>query len=895
MKALPSTSPSMSTSYLHTASTQVDSDGDDEGLGELAATMDKLRLFDASYYLGKGTMLFTSTDQNQFWDEEISFDVHEAQDFEIPPEAFVLPPLEAIDALFEVYYSHYYVFLPMIQKTTLLQALEDRYEPQSIFLLNSVFTAAALTGDCNHPSCFSDPKNPKTLSTPFFERARMVLDYCMGIPRVSTVQGLIMLSRHPKISGMGHHYVQIAVLMALDLGLHRKCDRWIPDKQVQETRKRVFWCIYTVDSSVASVMGRRPLIDDAEIDVPMVVTTATEGEVEYSNTLFLVHICKLWRIFRDVKQYIFNATEVQDMVPGSLPKKYEQQLVQWQLQLPAALRFSFDLKVGDPGAMYNARGGVAQMLYQSAFILLHKPFLSSTEQLKRSPYRSQDICIKAASTITNIAKVLVNTYSRTFEITNVPEYSTTNAIRIQVMYMKSTDPKISEESQTNFDYLMRFFREFYSSHQCNLDDQTVICVLSFFDEFMHTVKGLSESTVHVCASAIKSMAIAKRSKISLGRLPTGEHGRRQVPNDGDGKSLSRLVRIGREERAKARANSLTPPSMSLGEISGINRKRHSQLQHECQEHFNSSHYSRQDQPRRQEPASSPSSSLLAAQDGAGTYNLPGKVQRVSQYVEPFGGPLVMESLNQYQMPTTILNQPPSNSAIPQTNSILATTGGVFQEFSQQQLLQQHQFLQSSQSPRLLAHPQQQPLSPTSQSLLGIDILNPSYWDDFKTTGMQGASRVNTQRLSPNIPTGGVGVSQVTTINSAAETSSVGSRLMSPSGSLYDIPATAIFNPMQLQLQQQHATQVGLLQPMKVDTLGNMTAGQDEGLSADQVHALLEQTLATDTHNTHVNLNNPTTTSAFQQQHPTHQLTLDQQLGLSGAREGLHPSNWHNMM
>lgn len=83
-------------------------DGSD--LGELAATMDKLRLFDASFYFGKGTMLFTQTDTEKFWDEEISFDVHEAPDIDIPPEALVVPPLDVIDALFDIYYSVRSVF-----------------------------------------------------------------------------------------------------------------------------------------------------------------------------------------------------------------------------------------------------------------------------------------------------------------------------------------------------------------------------------------------------------------------------------------------------------------------------------------------------------------------------------------------------------------------------------------------------------------------------------------------------------------------------------------------------------------------------------------------------------------------------------------------------------------
>ncbi|KAF9977344.1 hypothetical protein BGZ65_007430, partial [Modicella reniformis] len=562
---------------------QDESEGEDEGeMSELAATLDKLRVFDASVYFGKGSMLFTSTDQNQFWDEEISFDVHDAHNVDIPPEALILPPVEVIDALFEIYYQHYYVFLPMIQKATLLQALEDRFEPQSIFLLNSVFMAAALTGDCLHPSCFTVPNNPKTLATPFFERARMVLDYCVGIPRLSTVQGLIMLSRYPRISGLGHSYMQQAILMTSDLGLHRKCDRWIPDKQVQEARKRVFWCVYGADSSTSSVTGRRPMIDDTEIDVPLLEPTGGDSEAETSQTLFLVQVCRLWRIFRNIKRHVFNAIEVHDMVPGSLPKSYEQLLIQWQIQLPAALRFNFDIKADDPRAMYNSRAGIAQMLYESALILLHKPYLSSSEHLKRSPYRSQDICIKAATKITDIAKVLAQTYYKAFELTSVGEYAMLNAVRIHVMFLKSTDVKVAETAQTNFDYIMRFFHEFYSSPRANCDEQNINCVLSFFEEFMDTVRGLSQSSVHVCAGAIKSLAIAKRNRIPYGRRggaitapgtsegiignipPRDAHG---MINGNDHRNVSRLVKIGREERAKARNSALVSPSPGSSQTS----------------------------------------------------------------------------------------------------------------------------------------------------------------------------------------------------------------------------------------------------------------------------------------------------------------------------------------
>ncbi|KAF9976796.1 Transcriptional activator of fatty acid utilization [Actinomortierella ambigua] len=758
-RLLQSPTSSIAPSITSTLDPHVDgSDGEEEEeLEGLAQTMDKLRLFDASVYFGKGSMLFTSTDQNHFWDEEISFDVHDVHDIEIPPEALIVPPVEVIDQLFDIYYSHYYPFLPMIQKTILLQALEDRFQAQSIFLLNSVFMAAALTGDCLHPSCFTVPGDPKTLATPFFERARMVLDYCIGIPRLSTVQGLLMLSRYPRISGLGHIYMQQAILMATDLGLHRKCDRWIQDKEIQESRKRVFWCVYGADSSIASVTGRRPIIDDNEIDVPMLLPKEGESEHESTCLLFLIHTCKLWRIYRNIKRYVFNATEVQEMVPGSLPKNYEQQLIQWQLQLPAALRFRFEIKHNDEKIMQNARAGINQMMYESALILLHKPYLK-TDNPKRSPYRSQDICIKAANKITDIAKVMAQTYYKAFELTSVGENSMLIAMRIHVMYMKSPDAKIQEQSQSGFDYILRFFREFYSSPRTSCDEDTINCVLSFFDEFMHTVKGLSQSTVHVCAGAIKNLALAKRSRM---RCRTGGGGGGGGHNAGVGggngacgdghstssksnhppKNLSRLVKIGREERAKVRASSMTSnlsSSSSAGafaagvpqssnassslsrDSSTLLRKRHSQLAHEGPSRFGGHHHHHS---HRQGSLTSASSGASGHQDNSGNggeqgYYNPGKLQKISQFVGPFGGAQVMESLKQFQTTNAILSQQamsidPQPSATASATTLLgsmynpnaspptsSSTSPAFGQLSQQALSHQQQAASMFMSPKM---------------------------------------------------------------------------------------------------------------------------------------------------------------------------------------------------
>ncbi|KAG0042985.1 Transcriptional activator of fatty acid utilization [Gryganskiella cystojenkinii] len=983
-----SIAPSLSNvDHIHEDNNNNNSSDDEGDLGELAATLDKLRLFDASVYFGKGSMLFTSTDQNQFWDEEISFDVHDVPHADIPVEATILPPVEVIDALFDVYYRHYYPYLPMIQKTTLLQALEDRFEPQSIFLLNAVFMAASLTGEVTHPCCFSTPNDAKTLGTPFFDRARLVLDYCIGIPRLSTVQGLIMLSRYPRISGLGHSYTQQAIMMAQDLGLHRKCDRWIKDKEIQDARIRVFWCLYAADSSTSSVTGRRPVFDDTEIDVPMVAAPSEPSDVDDGglHTLFLIHGCKLWRIYRNIKRYIFNAVDVQEMAPGSLPKSYEQQLIQWQLQLPVALRFQFDVKADDPRALYNSRAGISQMVYESSLILLHKPYLSSSEHLKRSPYRSQDICIKAATKITEIAKVLAQTYYKAFELTSVGEYAMLNAVRIHVMFLKSADAKVAEQAQIQFDFIMRFFREFYSSPRSNCDEQSINCVLSFFEEFMHTVKGLSQSSVHVCAGAIKSLALAKQKRLALGKVSGargGAHGA-QV-------NMSRLVKIGKQERAKARSQSIVSPSPSL------QRKRHSHMQHEAQQRLNPGQILLQQQQQQhnqlfQQQLQRQGSSSSAGGGGGGnspSYFNPGKLQKVSQFVGPFGGPQVMESLQQFQTSTAILNQPQqgqgqgqtplatTTSASTNTSPIATTATGILSSTGQilsspfgqgqqnqpmtltmqqlmQQQIQQHQ--QAQQQHQQVQHQQSQPQQQQlfnqmggqqigqQMGLFDSSTFNPTFWaTDASDAGAGVGGNVNflsdpASLMNQNTSNGG----NTNSSTSAAMTTSDATTSISTSTTAATLGnnngnnmfangfmnSTLYNNNFNFQQQpQQLTTSNGGIDPsglfltagLKKEPVDNssqfmMTSPGllDEELNADQVQALLEQTLAAaNNNNSNNNTRNVNPSYSVQQgqgqqqqgqfNQPFQQQQFRQQqqvsLELSGIPEEFHTSNnWPGMM
>ncbi|KAF9929932.1 Kinesin-like protein kif15 [Linnemannia zychae] len=467
--------------------------------------------------------------------------------------------------------------------------------------------------------------------------------------------------------------------------------------------------------------------------------------------------------------------------------------------------------------------------------------MSSSKQSKfqQIAMRSYDICAQAASKITSIAKTLIKTYIKTYQITGIGECAMANAIRILAVCIKSSDPKVAQKAQEDFDFLIRFFREYYSSPQVIIDKDMFNCVMSFFDEFIHTVNGLSESTVHVCASAIKSMAIAKRNKIAMRRSSTNDHDfQRPQPPDGDTRNLSRMVKIGREERARTKSCSPSAQSSKSSRTgSGGPKKRNNLIPHEDSQRF-SNNVTMSLSKGDNENFMSSSDAVTTSLESPGVHKNPGKVQRISQYVTPFGGPAVMESLHQYQTSSAILNQP-SHNAIPSSEVVDDDVFRVFQQQQQehpqsvleqgQQLHQQQQqqqqfFLQQQQ--HLIVQGRQDQLdhsqslfnNPANQSVTTFDMLTPSFWGDF-----MGSDGMASQ--DPRAFEHGVLLDGPTIPPPAFEAMN---------------SSTSIDN------MYEHFQQGSVPTMMKPDVREKTIGGTDENLSADHIQALLEQTLAGDT-------------------------------------------------
>ncbi|KAF9410611.1 hypothetical protein BGZ94_001590, partial [Podila epigama] len=419
--------------------------------------MFELSVYDRTEYLGPvaGTRATT-------WSEEMRFPlpwlVPEPQ---VDKSLLVLPPMEQMLELIEwMIISPLYSYFPILTKASILNALstaisspdqQDQMQdikdgdssslPQritgrvsAIFLLNAIFAlGAAYRSDAikkNLPHrLLSDPASRDISSYDFqlfFDRSRALTVYILDQPRVSSLQGLLLLMKCPAIPGIQNLFREQACAMVLALGLHRDPEPWTLCQSVIQLRRNIFWCCYVIDASYSLASGTPERFPDDYIttDLPKVPSIDQgddigdiEAEAETNCIGFLIEQAKLWRIVKKIRRCGQASNKSQDgysdasniyshqgqphsggmamqgsnsLSDGSSPPPWiwradssrrilDVELAQWQMELPDNLRFDFNLTKQEAPCPFlvrvNGLGAMLQLIFNEVLILLHHPFL----------------------------------------------------------------------------------------------------------------------------------------------------------------------------------------------------------------------------------------------------------------------------------------------------------------------------------------------------------------------------------------------------------------------------------------------------------------------------------------------------------------------------------------
>lgn len=181
---------------------------------------------------------------------------------------YLLPPMNVIEHMVDLYFKYLFSGTPIFDEATLRNDVRERR--CSDFLLLSLFAACAR---------FSDRPDIKEIPAwhageKYAEKARAMILRAVDEPSISNLQGLTLLSLHEYGCGRGPRswmYGGMAIRMAMELGLHEDLDEdengndnhTLEKLMQQETRRRLFWTIYTVDKFSSAATGRPSSLQDA--------------------------------------------------------------------------------------------------------------------------------------------------------------------------------------------------------------------------------------------------------------------------------------------------------------------------------------------------------------------------------------------------------------------------------------------------------------------------------------------------------------------------------------------------------------------------------------------------------------------------------------------------------
>ncbi|KAF9580556.1 hypothetical protein BGW38_002737, partial [Lunasporangiospora selenospora] len=317
-------------------------------LSILNKTMFELSVYDRTEYLGPVAGTRASN-----WCEEMRFPlpwlIPEPQ---VDESLLVLPPIECMLELIEwMILSPLYTYFPILTKASILNALssalpgvempsgategshsesgaspENSELPRSItghvsavFLLNAIlalgaaYRSNAIKTNMTHRllSNINDKDQSMFNSQVYFNRAQALTLHLLDQPRVSTLQGLLLMMKCPVLPGIQNLYREQACAMALSLGLHRDPAPWTHCQPVIQLRRNIFWCCYVIDASYSLNSGSPERFPDDYITVELPRLPSIElgddiGEIETENEThrigFLIEQAKLWRIVKKIRR-----------------------------------------------------------------------------------------------------------------------------------------------------------------------------------------------------------------------------------------------------------------------------------------------------------------------------------------------------------------------------------------------------------------------------------------------------------------------------------------------------------------------------------------------------------------------------------------------------------------
>ncbi|ORZ05847.1 fungal-specific transcription factor domain-domain-containing protein [Absidia repens] len=368
-------------------------------------------------------------------------------------------PRSMLASLVKIYFDARCTTLPILDEEEFISSFEGKTLPPPAPLLTyAICSYACFLVPSDHPLFTESGLERNQIFHALIDRAGIFIRSEYLIPRIQTIQALVLLCAHPTYSSKSYRnwlLAGMAVRMAQDLGLHRSVSTAGTANEIIEKRRRLWYSVYVTDRWCCSVMGRPLAIADSDCDVDLPNVDAVDQPGKY--TMF-VNLVKLSGILGEILRRIYSpkakamgyATHIMEQTVWSLDKM----LKEWFDHVPSECLITQQQLSDMKGiertqeAKFRA-GGPLTVCFYAVVVLLFRPFIvfecnnhHSSKLFKDAPKR----CMEAARNAIDVARYIPEGEIPRYGW-NFAAYSVFQASLIHVYNCTSSDPVVAQSSR----------------------------------------------------------------------------------------------------------------------------------------------------------------------------------------------------------------------------------------------------------------------------------------------------------------------------------------------------------------------------------------------------------------------------------------------------------------
>ncbi|KAI0356597.1 hypothetical protein OH77DRAFT_1520108 [Trametes cingulata] len=384
------------------------------------------------------------------------------------PEEVEYPERDLADKLVDAYFARFHFLMPVLDKPEFMRRytyLMDHTNDASFIRNHTAFVASVCAVFAVASRFVDDPRLTKFdnlddagMGMVYYERALILHHISYPTIQVEHVQCFLLMSSFLcSVNCLPQAWLLVgqAVRAAQDIGLHRSPRRLLITPIEKETRRKIWWGVYTLDRMLALALGRPLAIEDADCDVEIPVELDDEllqryfqGEQMPQGQISLmrgfIELIELYKIAGRVLREVYALDKTKDTLEpdkrAELHRSVEaldRSLTKWCEDLPV------EFKSHPVTEKQVSMAAVLCSHYYSILTTLHRNFLPVKREQPVAP-RSTAKAVSTARACVRLAPSIKNVVPPSHHFAFFIQNLFSSAVIILLYAMHTTEPLASQ-------------------------------------------------------------------------------------------------------------------------------------------------------------------------------------------------------------------------------------------------------------------------------------------------------------------------------------------------------------------------------------------------------------------------------------------------------------------